>query len=296
MYKYIGLAVFFIIILSNSWNCEVKKNENKITPYRIISLAPHITEIIYAIGAQDKLIAVTNFCNYPEEAKSKQRIGGLLNPNIELIISLKPTHLFGVPAHEKLDQKLKKFGLNVTMMPNENITDVLNSIKRIGQEIGYNPQSANLINQISHKLDSLKIKSGEKSGNSAVLIIGRERGMLRNITVAGKDTFLDEIWQLCGGKNIFDDMPIRYGTISLESLLIKDPDIIIEFEMEGGRNVLRVKNATEWDALNNLTAVKNHNIFIINGNHTLIPGPRMGLLVEDFTRILQDFNSMNTVE
>lgn len=284
------------MILSSSWNCGVKKNENKITSHRIISLAPHITEIIYAIGAPDKLIAVSDFCKYPEEVKSKQRIGGLLDPNVELIISLKPTHLFGVPSHEKLDQKLKKFGLNVTMMPNENITDVLNSIKRIGQEIGCDQQSANLINQISNTLDSLKIKSGEKSGKSAVLIIGREKGTLRNITVAGNDTFLDEIWQLCGGKNIFDDMPIRYGNISLESLLIKDPDVIIEFEIEGGRNVLRVKNATEWDALNNLTAVKNHNIFIISGNHTLIPGPRMGLLAEDFARIIQDLNSTSTIE
>ena len=293
--KFIRLTVFSVLILAGFWNCNVKEEKAENRPFRIISLAPHITEIIYAIGAQDDLIAVTDFCIYPEEARSKQKIGGLLNPNIELIIALKPTHIFGMPSHEKLNQELNKFGLNITMMSNENISDVLNSIRQIGQTIGYVHQAQKLVDQISTTFNLLQKKS-IKSGVSAALIIGRERGSLRNISVAGDDTFLDEIWQLCGGVNIYDDMPIRYGNISLESLLMKNPDVIIEFDLEGGHNIRRVDKVSEWNVLNNLGAVKNHNIFVISGSHTLIPGPRMVMLAEDFTTIIQRLYSIKTAE
>ena len=294
--KFIRLTIFSVLILAGSWNCDVKQKDSPNSSFRIISLAPHITEIIYAIGAQENLIAVTDFCKYPEEAKAKQKVGGLLNPNIELIIALKPTHIFGMPSHEKLDQELKKFGLNITMMSNENISDVLNSIKQIGQTIGYDQKARKLVDQISTTFDLLQKKSIQRSGISAALIIGREKGTLRNITVAGDDTFLDEIWQLCGGINVYNDMPIRYGTISLESLLMKDPDVIIEFELEGEYDIRRIDNADEWKVLNNLSAAKNQNIFVISGNHTLIPGPRMTLLAEDFTRIIEKLYSLNAIE
>lgn len=280
------LLLLIIILISGSWNCRHQQEKTQGQSIRVISLAPHITEIIYAIGAQDNLIAVTDFCNYPEEARSKLKIGGLLNPNIELIITLKPTHIFGLPSHEKLDQELRKFGLTITMLPNENITDVLKTIEYIGKATGHNQQALDLVNRISNRFNLLREESLNKLHVSAALIIGREKGTLRNITVAGGDTFLDEIWQMCGGTNIFSDMPLRYGTISLESLMLKNPDIIIEFELKGKHEISRVTEAPEWNDLNNLHAVKNKNIFIISGDHTLIPGPRMVLLADDFTRII----------
>jgi len=259
--------------------------KNTASDLRIISLAPHITEIIYALNAQNQLIAVSDYCNYPSEATSKEKIGGLLNPNIEKLVSLNPTHLFGLPSHEKLSQELEKFGLTVTMMSNENVSDILHTINTIGGMIDRTEQANQLVKHIKNTLDTLQLSRRDKS-ITAALMVGREKGTLRNITVAGSDTYIDELWKQLGGENSYADLSTRYGTINLESLLLRDPDIIIEFDMKSERGVSREEITSEWKYLENLRAVKNKNIFIIGGNHTMIPGPRLIFLAEDFIKII----------
>ena len=277
-----------VILLGFLIICGCKESADKIPPskHRIISLAPHITEIIYALGAQDQLIAVTDFCRYPEAAMAKDKIGGLLNPNIEKMVSLRPTHLFGLPSHAKLKQKLDKFDLTVTMIPNETISDVLNTIITIGKMVGRNNTAKILELSIKNRLDSLRMSIPDKF-YTAVLMIGREKGSLRNITVAGKDTYLDELWRLVGGNNCYADLPSRYGSINLESLLLRDPDLFIEFDMKKERGVSRVNITAEWEYIGNLKAVKNKNVFVIGGTHTMIPGPRVVWLAEDFNKIIK---------
>jgi len=270
--------------------CTETSEKNPSREKRIISLAPHITEIIYALNAQDQLIAVTDYCLFPKSATLKEKIGGLLDPNIEKMVALKPTHLFGLPSHEKLAQELTKFDLTVTMMPNENVDDVLMSIMKIGRIIDREQQSARLIKNIKTILDSLQNNKINKN-ISAVLIIGREKGTLKNITVAGSNTYIDEIWGIVGGENTYSDLPTRYGAINLESLLMRDPELIIQFDMKRESGIYRADLTSEWDFLKNLQAVQKENIFVIGGNHTFIPGPRMVLLAKDFGKIIDRFKS-----
>ncbi len=285
MRKYLFVLVSFIAVLITLYGCTSTNEKEIASDKRIISLAPHITEIIYALNAQDQLVAVTDFCRYPEETTSKEKIGGLLDPNIEKIITLKPTHLFGLPSHEKLSREVEKFGLTVTMISNENIPDVLYSINKIGEMIDRAEQAIHLINRINYTLDSLRDNKINKN-IPAVLMIGREKGTLQNITVAGSNTYLDELWKILGGENSYADLPTRYGTISLESLLLRDPEVIIEFDMKRKRGVYRSEMSSEWDVLDHIKAVKQGNIFVIGGNHTLIPGPRLVLLANDFSKII----------
>jgi iron complex transport system substrate-binding protein len=275
----------FILLSLVVNGCQKTEVETANPEYRIISLAPHITEIIYALGGQNELIGVTDYCRYPEEAATKEKIGGLLNPNIEKMVRLQPTHLFGLPSHEKLALELKKYDLDVTMIPNENIADVLNTIEKIGNLTGMGKQATKLVSQINMKLDSLK-NINLTDSLSAILMIGREDGTLRNITAAGRDTYIDELWRLVGGKNSYKDLPSRYGTINIESLLLRDPDVIIEFDMKTERGVKRLDISPEWDYLSNLKAVQAKNFFVIGGNHTMIPGPRLVMLAEDFREIM----------
>ena len=284
----ITLLIWILLNIFTFFSCSIDKDKGSTSELRCISLSPHITEIIYALEAQDQLIAVTDFCRYPEEAVQKEKIGGLLDPNIEKIIALKPTHLFGVPAHEKLNQEVHKFGLSIMMMPNENIADVLQSIEKIGKEIEQVEKSNQLIQKINYKFDSLRVKFSERKKISAVLIIGREKGNLHNIMVAGNNTFLDQIWQLVGGKNIYVDLASHYGAINLESLLLRNPEVIIEVNLDQSRSVSRSEVTSEWDILEEIQAVKNGNIFVVNGNHTLIPGPRMVMLAEDFAEVIKE--------
>jgi iron complex transport system substrate-binding protein len=278
----VKIKLFIFLILFIIVACSERRDQ-QITSKRIISLAPHISEIIYAIGAEEELVAVTDFCRYPNEVMNKEKIGGLLNPNIERMLRLRPTHLFGVPAHESLNQELQKFGLSVFMLPNETIADVLYSIERVGEETGHEDGAKHLITNIG---DSLAILKAELRSLRAMLIIGREKGTLRNVTVTGSNTFIDEMWQLVGGQNIFSDLPSRYGNITLEEILRRNPDIIIEFDVDGERGVITQDPAREWEIFKNVKAIRNKNLFLIRGTHTLIPGPRMVLLAEDFSQVI----------
>jgi len=281
------MVLINIIILGG---CRSTGDKDIPSGNRVISLAPHITEIIYALNAEDQLIAVTDFCLYPEDASLKEKIGGLIDPNIEKMVTLKPTQLFGLPSHEKLSQELSKFGLNVTMLSNENVRDVRNSIITIGEMIGHREQANRLVMRMDGILDSLQ-KNRPDVTIPGILMIGREKGTLKNITVAGNDTYMDQIWRIVGGKNSYTDLPTRYGTINLESLLLRNPQVIIEFDMKRPRGVYRTNISSEWDFLNNLRVVQMENIFVIGGNHTLIPGPRLVLLAKDFSKIVDIVNN-----
>jgi len=263
--------------------CSGSETQNTDSGKRIISLSPHITEILFELGEQENIIAVTDFCKYPEAALKIEKIGGLLNPDIEKIVTLNPTYIFGVPAHEKLNQELQKFNLKINMIPNENLSDVFNTIKIIGKTLHRSPQALALISSIKDSLTKLRCES---PGLQAMLIIGREGGTLRNITVAGKNTFIDEIWHLVGGVNIFNDLPSRYGTVNLEAIIERNSDVIIEFDMQGDHAVIRQSISDEWDLLKNVAAIKNGHLFVIKGNHGLIPGPRVVLLAQDFKKIV----------
>ena len=286
MKNIINISVIAFISVVIILACQTNEQQVKSESIRIISLAPHITEIIYALDAQDQLIAVTDFCNYPADAQKKEKIGGLLNPNTEKMITLKPTHFFGMLSHEKLNQQLESFGYKITMMPNEEVSNVLESIRLIGNDIGRQEAAEGLIRQINRLFDSLRVSADYQKRIPAVLLIGRSKGSLQNMTVAGKDTYIDEMWEMVGGKNIYSDLPTRYGSINLESLLIRDPAVIIEFDMQKERSVEKADLGPEWQLLKDTRAVKNGQVYVVGGNHTMIPGPRMTLLAEDFKKII----------
>ena len=312
-----NIIVFLILSFILNYSCKDDKDERK-SGWGIISLSPFITEIIYALGADKDLIAVTDYCTFPEDAKKKTKIGGLLDPNIEKIVMLKPGFIFGQPAHSELNQKLEKFGLKITMMSNEEINDIFNAIKKIGSIINYEHQAEQLIAAIQ---DSLKIiiefnktdylpgisllkeinhskpdagtifaeKTGKgeyKDSLTAILVVGREKGSLRNITVAGDNTFIGQMWRLVGGKNLYSDISTRYSIISLESILIRNPDVIIEFDPDGEKQVKKRKITSEWKKFDKVNAIKHGNLYLVSGNHAFIPGPRLYLLAQDFFKIM----------
>ena len=281
--KLLILLLIGILCLSG---CKADHNKHAHEKFRIISLSPHITEILYKLGAQENLIAVTDFCRFPEEVMKIEKIGGLLNPNIEKIVSLNPTHVFGVPAHADLATALHQFQIQITMLPNETILDFLDTVAKIGRMIDKELMATDLIRDFTDSLNAFSIPQ-RTDVLTAVLVIGRENGSLRNITVAGTSTFISELWEKIGGSNIYSDLPTHYATITVESLLIRNPHIIIELNSSDPAEVTHLSSGTDWHNLSNVEAVQMNHIFKISGNHTLIPGPRMLALARSFAEIIK---------
>lgn len=284
MLKYLIFTIPLAVILT-SHGCLDQKQKQVQSQKRIVSLSPHTTEIIYALGGDDNLIAVSDFCRFPPEAGKKEKIGGLINPNIEKIVSLRPTLLIGVPSHAKLNDELAKFQLSVIMLPNENISDVLATIDTIGTLLDRKDDAALLIKNIKDSLSVIKTENGMQRPRG-MLVIGRERGTLKNITAAGEDTFINEVWEIAGGMNLFSDLPSRYSAVNLETIITRNPEVIIEFDIDGVPDVRKTDDAKIWKQLDHISATANGNVFIVTGSHTLIPGPRLVLLAKQFRTII----------
>jgi iron complex transport system substrate-binding protein len=278
------LYLILLYILFISQHCNRSQVE-AVKERRMISLSPFITEIIYALKQEEDLIAVSDFCSFPPEARNKVKIGGLLDPNIEKMIALNPTLILGQPAHDRLKQELKKLGLNIIMVSNEDVSDIYKAIDTLGFYLNCSLRATQLIAAIQDSLRQICAGIQKKDSVTAMLIVGREAGSLRNITVAGRNTFIGEMWELAGGKNLYSDLTSRYSLVSLESILIRNPDLIIEFDPAGERMVKREVITEEWEIVKQVRAIKKGNLFLVSGEHIFIPGPRFYLLAQDFTKL-----------
>ena len=125
---YITVSVLFVLCAGCYKEIEVDRTE-----LRIISLSPNLTEIMFALDLEDEIVGVTDFCRSPLEVQEKPRVGGLLDPNFEVMIRLMPTCVFGLPAHESLRVRFKEIGAELVIVENETIANVLDSILKIGE-------------------------------------------------------------------------------------------------------------------------------------------------------------------
>lgn len=283
--KYIIFILIYVLALRSSAQAQEY-------PKRIISLAPNITEIIFKLKAQDRLIGRTEFCLYPEAAQKIPSIGGYLNPDYEKIVELRPDIIFMLPNME-MERKLQNLGLHIFSIPDETTEEVLFSIKAVGKVLGCEQRAEEVIQGIQDTLDLVSRADTLSERASAMLVVGRESGSLKGLYAAGHDTYLSEIWNLCGGANIFADISQRYFSVSKEDLISRNPDFILEFriisEVEAEQKVPQL--ISDWSTLPVLNAVENNRIHIFTDRYFLIPGPRISQIAIALSNILKSFHN-----
>lgn len=255
-------------------------------PNRIISLAPNITEIIYRIGASDKLVGRTEYCLYPMAAASVPVVGGYLNPDFEQMVALKPDAVLLLPNPDMV-KKLAQLGLKPFTVPNETIADILTGIEKVGRLLGKDSAAVTVVKGIQDTLDYVQSHQENAETFSALLVVGRQAGSLKGLYAAGQETYFTEILALCGGKNAFADVNSRYFDVSKEDLVLRNPDAILEFrimnKMEAEEN--RSKLAADWAQLPVLKAVQSEHIYLLTERFFMIPGPRIGQVAMAFHQL-----------
>ncbi len=288
------IVLFVFLLILGGCKTQSARDVSAKSIKRIISLSPHITEILYALGQQNKLVGVTDYCQFPPQAKQKEHIGGFLNPNLEKIISLRPDLLIGVPSNAELAHKLAGEHFKAVLLPNDQLNDLFFTIDSLGRLLHCPTKAKQLVKTIQDSLDYYRQKAKLLSRRhlTAMLVIGRDPGSTTHLTVVGPHTFIDSIWTLVGGKNVFNDLPARYAQVNRENVLLKQPRIIIEFKFNEQWNARKdALNKKEWQSLEQIPAVKFGNIYVLTGNYTLIPGPRVYKLAGDYYHILQTWAS-----
>ena len=252
-------------------------------PQRIVALAPNLSETLFALGLGDRVVGVGDYSTWPPEAAAKPRLGGLFDANLERIVSLKPDLAVLLPSEKDLAAKLRPLGVEVLTIPNETLADVERSFTTVAERCGVPEVGARLAAEWRAGLAPHPIPGRPR----VVLSVGRQEGRLADVLVAGPDTFYQELLDRLGAENVFADAPVRYPKVSLEELVARAPDVILELRAEevppeSARLLVR-----DWNQLADIPAVRNGRVRILSGDWTAIPGPRLPKLYAELRKALE---------
>ncbi len=252
-------------------------------PRRIITLAPSTTEIAFALGLGDRIVGVSDYARYPAEARSRKKVGGLLNPNMEVISALRPDMILATTSFRRAGDNFRTLALPVHYLPEKTISDLYAAIDSTGRLCAVPDRADSLIRLISDSLKRYRRRPVDPP--EVMLVLGRAPGRPARIGVSGPGAFIDELLQWCGGKNVFADLGAGYSQINREDLLKRDPDIIIEFASDTSAATRR-RLLREWRMEPRLRAVQNRRVYIISGSGYMIPGPRLYILARKIFHLL----------
>lgn len=285
-----------IILLSTIiiYSCSDSANEYKSTntPSRVISMAPSVTEIIYALSLQNRLVGVSSFCKYPAEVCELPTVGGYINPDYEQILKLKPDLVILLEEHVNVIEFLKKHKIGYLKVDNDSCSAILNSIKSIAQICGERIRGEELVEEIWKKLN--KVPSLTKRPK-VLICIGRNgvgNGKVEKVYAAGRKSFYNELIVASGGVNACNETDALYPTMSVEGIIRLEPDIIIDCSSSMER-ISEKSIVKDWESLDMMKAVKTGDVYSLSDNFVTIPGPRIVLIADKFRLIVNCWNDEN---
>jgi len=249
-------------------------------PQRIVSLAPSCTEILYSVGAGDRIVGVDEFSNYPAEAKTKPKVGGM-QTNLEQVIALKPDLVCAAgitPA--SVIQSLQQAKIPVLVLDGQSIPEVLNDITLAGQTVGDVAEASKVTADVQARIQAVQEKVAG-APRPRVLDELDATDPSKPYTV-GPGSFVDALITVAGGQNAFEDAKSAYPQVNLEEILHADPQIILLADAQYGTTPEMVAKRTGWTGI---TAVKQHAVYPIDADITSRPGPRIADAVETLAKI-----------
>lgn len=267
--KYFWLAIFLIVV----------GQEAHASCPRTVALAPNLTEIVFALGKGDCLVGVSEASDFPEAAKKLPRVGGYYQTlNLEVILSLHPELVLSLKANERQSpfaERLRRRGIEVLELPTDSLGDIRSAIRLLGERFEVKSGAARMIAGLDREFSDLKKQIVSKRHPTVALVIWRSQGALQDIYVAGGRGFHEELLEAAGGVNVFGDLPAPFPRISKESLVARNPEIIIDalpsHTEESGAQSLAL-----WQRLPVLQAVQQGRVYPLNLAELTIPGPRVG--------------------
>jgi iron complex transport system substrate-binding protein len=280
------LVTFIIASYNHNQNKvhETSPNNSLDKPERIVSLAPNLNEILFALGLDEKIIAVSSDSDYPPNAANKSKVGTFWQPNTEAIIAAKPDLVITEQFEQQkaVANSLKRLGYGVLTLKIEKIEELSAAIQKIGTATGCRKRADELIKNINNQLDYLKSKCNSTNKPKVLWVIQTEP-----LRVAGRNTFINEFIELLGGENAIGPTIAQYPLIGTEELLACGAEVIIQSAMKIS-NIEQQQQAAEafWSAYPNLPAVGNNRIYVIEPDTTLRLGPRLPQGTETIARCL----------
>ncbi len=249
-------------------------------PQRLISLAPSITETLYALGLGDRIVGDTEYCDYPPEARLKPHVGALLNPSLEKIVTLKPDLVLGIAEanrRETADQ-LERLSIPLYGLTAHSVDETLHSIEDLGGVLGQGDRARALVDSLRERVETVKRRANGQPRPKVLFVV-----WYRPLITAGPHTFIGDVIRTAGGVSIADDLPGEWPRMSLEDALDRDPDVILFSKSESFSPPLEeLRKLPGWK---DFRAVKSNRLYFVSD--TIVrPSPRLIDALEEVARLL----------
>lgn len=261
------------------WAFDGAAQPAALRPRRIVSLAPSITETVFALGLGERLVGVTTYCDYPAQTEKIPKVGGFMNPSLEAIVARQPDLILGVKgATDPVSaRELERLGLNVRLISLATVGEILSAFKDIARLLGNPAAGEKLAAKISAQIDRVKQRVAPAPRRSVLLAVG-----LRPLVAVGGKNFIDELITLAGGENIAGDASQPWLNLPDEWVVAKAPQVIIE----AGMGSERAESARRWRDLKSIPAVQEKRVYAYPSDKILRPGPRIGDGLEEIARLV----------
>jgi iron complex transport system substrate-binding protein len=273
------LNVLFQLVLASSLLLASAPITAQTKPQRIVSTAPSITETLFALGIGDRVVGVSQFCNYPPEVQKLPKVGSYIKPDAEAIARLAPDLVVLEQNSSELTERLNALRIAFIEVPHRTLEDIFAEIQVIGKAAGVPDRSASLVAQTKVSLDAIQSRAKVMPSPRALVIVDRQQGTLNNLIAVGPDNYVNQILEIAGGTNVLAKPGLpQYPRISLETVLRENPDVIIDLsgtqKTEEARSASRSASLALWDQYREIAAVRNGHVYAGTSDSLVVPGPR----------------------
>jgi cobalamin transport system substrate-binding protein len=256
-------------------------------PQRIISLVPSTTEMLFVMGAGGRVAGVSNYDQFPPEVARLPKVGGLLDPNVERLLSLKPDLVIVYDTQTDLKRQLERARIPIFGYAHRGLPDITQTMRALGERIGMKAAADAAAARIEQQLAAIRARVAGRARPKTLLIFGREPGTLRQIDASGGYGFLHDILELAGGADVLGDLKKQLVEMSTEMILSRAPEVILELHYGDSLKPDRFDAERRvWNGLPSVPAVKNNRVFLLGGDEFVVPGPRIVMAADRFARTL----------
>lgn len=286
----LGLPSIGILLLVTAvlWQSAVGQTQRskKPVPSRIITIAPNAAETICALGQGGRIVGVSKFCVYPAELAERPRIGGLFDPELEAIVSLRPDLIVLRGRCESVEQLCAERGIRVHHDRTESLDDIRTSVLAIGELLDRTREAERVVASFDRAIAAVRHRIAGKKKPRVFITMARDPDRPSNILTSAKGTFLHDAVEVAGGINVFGHLDIPYPQVSPEGIAATRPDVIIEMFPELKLTEQREKQLRDqWSSLSMIPAVTTGRVYFITDENAQIPSPRFVEIIEKLSLI-----------
>ena len=256
-------------------------------PARIISLSPSTTEILYGVGAFERVVAVSDYCTYPPEVKQLPRVGGWNNPNMEQIASLRPDLVvFSDAQAQFVKDKVEAAGIRTLAVPSQTLEDAYKSIELVGRATGEEEAARKLLEQTRMSVEGVRLATERLPRRRVLCVVDRVPGTLRDLYTAGGDSFIAQLIRVAGGEPVSPPSREGWGKMQKEAVVTLDPDVVLDLMMQPQTGGLAEDTLAVWKELPTLRAVREGRVYPVRDQTVLHPSQLVGDSARRFAELI----------